>query len=150
MYLHPLRFEGVVLKNEVQTIAETLTQATTFTLSHVEIHETFCSMSDEDYSEYLETQRPILRQLLFQAFQEERSQWVEQMCHRLSKKIRIHRLEKRFNVVVGESLEEKYLFKLVDEMITEGYLVKDPTKSLLLVRSATPIELQKRNLAPIL
>ena len=152
LYLHPQNFSGVMLKNEVKQVAEALSQAKGFKLRWVDLYETCFSMNDEEYREYLESQREVIRETLFEQFKTSRRYKFKNtlpICREIAKVIQIHRVEERMSGAVGSSQEERYIQTILEQMVEEGYLVSPTKQNCNHVRSLNKTEQRALKLASL-
>lgn len=71
LYAHPQQISGVILKNEVKKVAETISNMKLSSIRWVDLHETVYVISDEEYKEYLDGKKDIIRKAIFENLQQQ-------------------------------------------------------------------------------
>ena len=150
LYLHPQDFSGVVMKNNVGTIATALSGGKTFSLERVDLYETVYDVTDDEYLQMLAAIEPEIRAKIYStahtpnkySFVNE-SRLIASVCdscapHRVGKEYRF--CEQAFSHVTG----------IVNKMKAEGYIetADGYCEDKPLIRSTNVTDLRRHGLKP--
>lgn len=130
LYLHPQDFSGVVMKKDVRSIAEALSEASLFSLRWVDVYETLYDWTDDQYVAFLNRHvREIRRRILKDAVTKRRSLFYDKNSflrvfnENISIKLSCKRVQARVSGV--DQIARRFLTETVNDMIEKGYLVSE-------------------------
>jgi len=143
LYLHPQDFSGEVLKNEVKQIAEALEKNDTFYLRWVDLYETVYDITDAEYEEFLSSIKEQIRNAILKNCKTTRTNkycYSSDIIRFISNKFGIKRIgkEKCSGIIMP------YIWKIMESLIEEGYLVA--AKENELVRTINKTEQKQKKL----
>ncbi len=142
LYLHPMEFSGVILTEEISALKQILSSAKTFRLRSIGQFEIYQDMSDQDYTEYLESCRAeIIEDILANYRTKRKNQFIVNcnMAEKIGREYRILRVDSTDHT--GDKAF-MYVSKLIDELIADGRLRTGATKKGLGIRTAVPSDLK--------
>ena len=125
LYAHPQNISGVVLKNDVQKIAEAISNMKLSSIRWVDLYETVYVISDNEYEEYLNGRKEEIRKALFEKSATTRTtKYYEafDVARHIAGMVRLNRLGLNDGKNYGSGQTIEYILKVADEMIEEGYL----------------------------
>lgn len=125
LYSHPQNISGVVLKNDVQKIAEAINNMELSSIRWVDLYETVYVISDSDYEEYLNGKKEEIRKELFEKSATKRTTKYYaafDVARHIAGIVRLSRLGHNDGKNYGSGQTIEYILKVADEMIEEGYL----------------------------
>jgi len=143
LYLHPQNFSGEVLKNEVKQIAEALEKNNTFYLRWVDLYETVYDITDTEYEEILSSKDEQIKNAILENCKTTRTNkycYSNDIIRLISNKFGIKRIgkEKCSGIIMP------YIWRIIESLIEEGYLVAPRNKEL--VRTINKTEQKQRKL----
>ena len=144
LYLHPQDFSGVVKKNDIKKIAETLSQGETFSLEWVDLYESVYDMSDKDYLEYVKSRRGDIENHVFEIAKTKRRTYfytISDVCTAVYRKIRLPRVADKNDLPTGPIRE--YVVSVIRGMVTDGWLVGAEVNNVFHIRSINKSEQKK-------
>lgn len=132
LYLHPMNFSGIILKNDIKKISEKLNNAKTFNLRWVDTYETVYVMDDEKYKEYLNNKINEIKEFILQISKTKRVTKffaIEDIADRTARQFELNRLGIKDGMSNGsgspyEGFTFNYMLDVINNIIKEGYLVK--------------------------
>ena len=125
LYAHPQNISGVVLKNDVQKIAEAISNMKLSSICWVDLYETVYVISDNEYQEYLDGRKDEIRKALFEKSATTRTTKycaAFDVARNIAGIVRLNRLGHNDGKNYGSGQTIEYILKVADEMIEEGYL----------------------------
>lgn len=125
LYAHPQDISGVVLKNDVQKIAEAISNMELSSIRWVDLYETVYDISDSEYEKYLDGRKDEIRKALFEKAVTTRTTKYYSafdVARHIAGKVRLNRLGLNDGKNHGSGQTIEYILKVADEMIDEGYL----------------------------
>ena len=125
LYAHPQNISGVVLKNDVQKIAEAISNMKLSSIRWVDLYETVYVISDNEYQEYLNGKKDIIRKALFEKSATTRANKycaAFDVARNIAGMVRLNRLGLNDGKNYGSGQTIEYILSVADEMIEEGYL----------------------------
>ena len=143
LYAHPQEINGIVRKNDVKRIAETIDRMKLSSIRYVALHDTVVDISDEEYRAYLETRKKEIRKSVFEMARTPRTNKYAELnalSHEVAKKYRIKRLGFDDGSHGGSGQIISYIESVVDEMVQEGYLLNAMIDGYRYVRSLNKAE----------
>jgi hypothetical protein len=149
LYAHPQEISGVVLKNNVKKIAETINKMELSSVDWVDLYETYYLISDEEYEKYLDGKKDEIRKLLFKECSTTRTSKYYaafDVARYIAGVVRLHRVGLNDGANYGSGQTINYILNVAQEMIKEGYLkgyIKNNTRY---VRSLNKTEQRKLKL----
>ncbi len=143
LYLHPQDFSGEVLKNEVKQIAEALENNNSFYLRWVDLYETVYDVTDAEYEKILSSKDEQIRNAILENCKTARTNkycYSSSIIRFLSEKFGIKQIgkEKCSGIIIP------YIWKIMELLIEEGYLVAARDKEL--VRTINKTEQKQKKL----
>ena len=152
LYLHPDDFSGNMLKKKVKEVAEALAKEhQTFSLRWVDLYDTVYDISDEEYKAYLETQRDTARELIFKNCKTTRTnkyRYYFDVTYEIAKRIMRPRIGCRSNHE-PTGMDREFVSNVIEELVTEGYLIKAEWNGDDYVRTSNKGELKAKKLKEI-
>jgi hypothetical protein len=149
LYAHPQEISGVVLKNNVKKIAETINKMELSSVDWVDLYETYYLISDEEYEKYLDGKKDEIRRLLFKECSTTRTSKYYaafDVARYIAGVVRLHRVGLNDGANYGSGQTINYILNIAQEMIEEGYLkgyIKNDTRY---IRSLNKTEQRKLKL----
>lgn len=146
LYIHPQNISGVVKKNNIGAIAEAFNFLECCEILYVDVYHTVYAISDEEYSEYLETKTDVVRKELFSRAKTTRTNkymplyWVSRD---VADVIRLRRLGLNDGVNYGGGQTIDFVCSVAEKMISEGWLISTDIDETPCIRSLNKTE-QKR------
>lgn len=146
LHIHPQNICGVVKKNDIGAIAETLDRLSCCNIQWVDVYHTVYIISDEEYAEYLETKVDIVRKELFSRAKTTRTNkylslyWISRDVACL---IRRKRLGINDGVNYGGGQTIDFVCSVAEKMVSEGWLISTEINGDKYIRSLNKTE-QKR------
>ena len=125
LYAHPQNISGVVLKNDVQKIAEAISNMKLSSIRWVDLYETVYVISDNEYNEYLDERKDEIRKALFEKSATTRTTKYYaafDVARNIAGMVRLNRLGLNDGKNYGSGQTIEYILSVADEMIEEGYL----------------------------
>ena len=125
LYAHPQNISGVVLKNDVQKIAEAVSNMKLSSIRWVDLYETVYVISDSEYEEYLNGRKEEIRKALFEKSATTRTTKYYaafDVARNIAGIVRLNRLGHNDGKNYGSGQTIEYILSVADEMIAEGYL----------------------------
>ena len=125
LYAHPQNISGVVLKNDVQKIAEAISNMKLSSIRWVDLYETVYVISDNEYQEYLDGRKDEIRKALFEKSATTRANKycaAFDVARHIAGMVRLNRLGLNDGKNYGSGQTIEYILSVADEMIEEGYL----------------------------
>ena len=125
LHAHPQIISGVVLKNNIRKIAETIDNMKLSSIRWVDIRETVYNISDREYEDYLNGRRDEIRKELFTASTTTRTTKYYNafdVARSLAGKFRLNRLGLNDGKNYGGGQTIDYILNVANEMIDEGLL----------------------------
>ena len=147
LYAHPQNISGVVLKNDVQKIAEAVNNMKLSSIRWVDLYETVYVISDSEYQEYLDGRKDEIRKSLFEKSATTRANkycTAFDVARNIAGMVRLNRLGLNDGKNYGSGQTIEYILSVADEMIVEGYLKYIERNGVKYIRSLNKTE-QKRN-----
>lgn len=149
LYIHPMEITGILLKKDIKTVAELLDAAKTFKLRWVDVYNDVYDMSDEEYEKYLETKRDnVVDYLLHHCGTNRTYKYLRKnnICEIIRRMIKVDRIgdEDRRWSVKRDDLAEKYISKVIDELVEQGYMIGKERNTL--IRTINKTEQKKLHL----
>lgn len=144
LYAHPQDISGVILKNDVQKVAEAISNMELSSIRWVDLYETVYVISDSDYEEYLNGKRTEIRKALFKKAMTTRTTKYYSafdVARSIAGMVRLNRL----GLNDGQTID--YILKVLDEMIEEGYLKSFVEDECKYIRSLNKTEQKKLKLS---
>lgn len=149
LYLHPQNFSGEILKNEVKQIAESLEKHNTFSIRWVDLYDTVCDITDDEYKKYLCTKDDEIRRILFQSCSTNRVNqylYTFDVCRGIADKVSLRRLGLNDGRNSGGGQTLDYIQGVIEKMVDEGFLVAKKINENICVRSINKTEQKKLKL----
>ena len=149
LYAHPQNISGVVLKNDVQKIAEAISNMKLSSIRWVDLYETVYVISDNEYQEYLDGRKDEIRKALFEKSATTR---VNKYCasfdvaRNIAGMVRLNRLGLNDGKNYGSGQTIEYILSVADEMIAEGYLKYFERDGIKYIRSLNKTEQKQSKL----
>lgn len=147
LYLHPQEFSGIVLKNDIRIILNTLLYANTFNITWVDVYETIYVMSDEEYENKLSEKYDNVKKDLLEKFVTKRTNKfhsTSEIIRVISEKYKIKRLNVKDEYGCGQT--GQYIRKIYDELVNNGYLIEVENSHGKLSRTINKTEQKKLKL----
>jgi hypothetical protein len=145
-YAHPQNISGVVLKNDVQKIAEAVSNMELSSIRWVDLYETVYVISDSEYEEYLNGKKDIIRKELFEKSATTRTTKYYSafdVARNIAGMVRLNRLGLNDGKNYGGGQTIDYILKVAEEMIEEGYLKYFERDGYKYIRSLNKTEQKK-------
>jgi len=135
LYLYPMSFSGVILREEVPAIQALLTQAKTFRLRHIGYFEVYQDMDDETYLSHLESRcEEIIDAILNYYKTKRRDLFIPGVrAEEIGESFRIRRLSTKNT---SDDLAYQMIAELVGELVDSGRLIAANTRSGVFFRTA--------------
>ena len=149
LYAHPQNISGVVLKNDVQKIAEAISNMKRSSIRWVDLYETVYVISDNEYNEYLDRRKDEIRKALFEKSATTRTTKYYaafDVASHIAGMVRLNRLGLNDGKNYGSGQTIEYILSVVDEMITEGYLKYFERDGIKYIRSLNKTEQKQSKL----
>lgn len=146
LYIHPQDISGEMLKKEVKQLAEAFEKNQTFYLRWVDIYDTVFDITDEEYTEYLDTQKDKIKSLLLSYCKTTRKNLFKNcldVTNSIAGEVRLHRINDKDGYYGERAFTTNYINTVVDELIKQGYLVLAGRTDVKLIRTINKTE-QKR------
>lgn len=146
LYAHPQDISGVVLKNDVRKIAETISNMKLSTIRWVDLYETVYVISDEEYEEYLDGKQEEICKALFEKSSTTRTTKyynVFDVARNIARTVKLNRLGLNDGENYGGGQTVDYVLKMADKMIEEGYLKCFVDGDIKYIRSLNKTEQKK-------
>ena len=147
LYAHPQNISGVVLKNDVQKIAEAISNMKLSSIRWVDLYETVYVISDNEYQEYLDGRKDEIRKALFEKSATTRAnKYCEafDVARNIAGMVRLNRLGLNDGKNYGSGQTIEYILSVVDEMIAEGYLKYFEKDGIKYIRSLNKTEQKQK------
>jgi hypothetical protein len=149
LFAHPQDISGVVRKNDVKKIAETIDRMELSSIRWVDLYETVYVISDKEYENYLDGKKDEIRKLIFEYAATKRTNNFHSaldIAVRIAEAIKLHRLGRgdEFNYYNGQTV--KYVEDTINKMIEEGYLKHFEQNGYNYIRSLNKTEQRKLKL----
>ena len=149
LYAHPQNISGVVLKNDVQKIAEAISNMKRSSIRWVDLYETVYVISDNEYNEYLDRRKDEIRKALFEKSATTRANKycaAFDVARNIAGMVRLNRVGLNDGKNYGSGQTIEYILSVVDEMITEGYLKYFERDGIKYIRSLNKTEQKQSKL----
>ena len=149
LYAHPQNISGVVLKNDVQKIAEAISNMKLSSIRWVDLYETVYVISDNEYQEYLDGRKDEIRKALFEKSATTRATKycaAFDVARNIAGMVRLNRLGLNDGKNYGSGQTIEYILSVADEMIAEGYLKYFEEDGFKYIRSLNKTEQKKSKL----
>ena len=149
LYAHPQNISGVVLKNDVQKIAEAISNMKLSSIRWVDLYETVYVISDNEYQEYLDGRKDEIRKALFEKSATTRATKYYaafDVARNIAGMVRLNRLGLNDGKNYGSGQTIEYILSVADEMIAEGYLKYFEEDGFKYIRSLNKTEQKKSKL----
>lgn len=149
LYAHPQNISGVILKNDVQKIAEAISNMKLSSIRWVDLYETVYVISDNEYNEYLDGRKDEIRKALFEKSATTRTTkyYVAfDVARNIAGMVRLNRLGLNDGKNYGSGQTIEYILKVADEMIEEGYLKYFERDGVKYIRSLNKTEQKQSKL----
>ena len=149
LYAHPQNISGVVLKNDVQKIAEAISNMKLSSIRWVDLYETVYVISDNEYQEYLDGRKDEIRKALFEKSATTRANKycaAFDVARNIAGMVRLNRLGLNDGKNYGSGQTIEYILSVADEMIAEGYLKYFEEDGFKYIRSLNKTEQKKSKL----
>lgn len=149
LYAHPQNISGVVLKNDVQKIAEAISNMKLSSIRWVDLYETVYVISDNEYNEYLDGRKDEIRKALFEKSATTRANKycaAFDVARNIAGMVRLNRLGLNDGKNYGSGQTIEYILKVADEMIEEGYLKYFERDGIKYIRSLNKTEQKQSKL----
>ena len=149
LYAHPQNISGVVLKNDVQKIAEAISNMKLSSIRWVDLYETVYVISDNEYQEYLDGRKDEIRKALFEKSATTRANKYcasFDVARNIAGMVRLNRLGLNDGKNYGSGQTIEYILSVADEMIAEGYLKYFEEDGFKYIRSLNKTEQKKSKL----
>lgn len=146
LYCHPQEISGEIKKNEVGIIAKLLEKNYTFSLEWVDLYNEVYDITDEEYTEYLNTQKDKIKNLLLSYCRTTRKNLFMNcfsIVNNIADKVRLHRINDKDGYYGERGFTANYINTVVDELIKQGCLVLAHRNDVKLIRTINKTE-QKR------
>ena len=146
LHAHPQQLSGVVLKNDVKKIAEAIDKMKLSSIRWVSLYETVYVISDCEYEKYLDGRKNEIRDELFNRSKTTRITnyyAAFDVARNIAGMVRLNRLGLNDGKNCGSGQTIDYILKVVEEMITEGYLKYFEKDGLKYIRSVNKTEQKK-------
>lgn len=150
LYAHPQQISGVILKNDVKKVAETISNMELSSIRWVDLHETVYDISDSEYEEYLNGKKNQIRKELFEKSATTRTNKFYaafDVARNIANIVRLNRLGLNDGRNYGSGQTIEYILKVADEMITEGYLKHFERDGVKYIRSLNKTEQKQSKLS---
>ena len=149
LHAHPQDISGVVLKNDVQKIAEAISNMELSSIRWVDLYETVYVISDSEYEEYLNGKQEEIRKALFENSSTTRTTKYYNafdVARHIAGMVRLNRLglNNGKNYDGGQTVD--YVLKMADKMIEEGYLKCFVENDIKYIRSLNKTEQKQMKL----
>ena len=149
LYAHPQQISGVILKNDVKRIAESINNMKLSSIRWVDLHETVYVISDNEYNEYLDGRKDEIRKALFEKSATTRATKYYaafDVARNIAGMVRLNRLGLNDGKNYGSGQTIEYILSVADEMIAEGYLKYFEEDGFKYIRSLNKTEQKKSKL----
>jgi len=149
LYMHPQDFSGEVLKNEIKTVAEALSDAKVFKLKVVNIYETVYDITDEEYEAILSLKDEKIREVLLHVCKTTRTYnfyRAEDVAFKVAKKFRTPRVGNSDGKNGGMGQTAKHILSVIETLVSEGYLISNVQGNNILIRTINKSEQKQRHL----
>ena len=149
LYAHPQNISGVILKNDVQKIAEAISNMKLSSIRWVDLYETVYVISDNEYNEYLDGRKDEIRKALFEKSATTRANKycaAFDVARNIAGMVRLNRLGLNDGKNYGSGQTIEYILSVADEMIAEGYLKYFEQNGQKYIRSLNKTEQKKSKL----
>lgn len=149
LYAHPQNISGVILKNDVQKIAEAVNNMKLSSIRWVDLYETVYVISDSEYNEYLDGRKDEIRKALFEKSATTRTTkyyTAFDVARNIAGIVRLNRLGHNDGKNYGSGQTIEYILKVADEMIAEGYLKYFERDGIKYIRSLNKTEQKQSKL----
>lgn len=149
LYIHPQNISGEILKKEVKQLAEVFENNQTFTLRWVDIYDTVFDITDEQYTEYLDTQKDKIKSLLLLYCKTTRKNLFKNcfdVINSIAGEVRLHRINDKDGHYGERAFTANYINTVVDELIKQRYLVIAGRIDVKLIRTINKTEQKKLKL----
>ena len=149
LYAHPQNISGVVLKNDVQKIAEAISNMKLSSIRWVDLYETVYVISDNEYNEYLDGRKDEIRKALFEKSATTRTNKycaAFDVARNIASTVRLNRLGLNDGKNYGSGQTIEYILSVADEMIAEGYLKYFERDGVKYIRSLNKTEQKQSKL----
>ena len=149
LYAHPQNISGVILKNDVQKIAEAISNMKLSSIRWVDLYETVYVISDNEYQEYLDGRKDEIRKALFEKSATTRANKycaAFDVARNIAGMVRLNRLGLNDGKNYGSGQTIEYILSVADEMIAEGYLKYFEEDGFKYIRSLNKTEQKKSKL----
>lgn len=146
LYAHPHSISGVVPKNDVGKIAETINNMKLSSIDWVDLYETVYVISDNEYEEYLNGKQEEIRKELFKKSSTSRKTkyyYAIDVARQIANSVRLNRLGLNDGKNFGGGQTIDYILKIADKMIEEGYLKCFVDGNIKYIRSLNKTEMKK-------
>lgn len=146
LYAHPQDISGVVLKNDVRKIAETISNMKFSSIRWVDLYETIYVMSDSEYEKYLDGKASEICKALFEKSSTTRTTKYYNafdVARYIAGLVRINRLGVNDGRHYGGGQTVDYVLKMADKMIEKGYLKCFTDGDIKYIRSLNKTEQKK-------
>lgn len=150
LYAHPQQISGVILKNDVKKVAETISNMELSSIRWVDLYETVYDISDSEYEEYLNGKKNQIRKELFEKSATTRTNKFYaafDVARNIANIVRLNRLGLNDGRNYGSGQTIEYILKVADEMITEGYLKHFERDGVKYIRSLNKTEQKQSKLS---
>lgn len=150
LYCHPQDVSGEVKKNEVKIVAEALQDNKHFTIEWVDLYNDVYDITDEQYTEYLDTKRNEIKRLLLTHSKTTRKNlYID--CWAVAKfvadEVKLHRItDKSESYYKRGAFTIDYVSSVIDDLIEQGYLVQANRTDVKLIRTINKTEQKKKKL----
>lgn len=126
LYAHPQQISGVILKNDVKKIAESISKMVLSSLRWVDLYETVYVMTDDIYEHYLNSRDVEIERELFKSCHTSRKTnylYAYDVCRTVADKFRLRRLGINDGKNYGSGQTIEHIMKLIYEMADNGLVV---------------------------
>lgn len=145
LYAHPQNISGIVEKSKIKNIAEVINNSKTMKIRWVDVYEEYALISDDKYMEILNSKRQAIAKYIVNACFTKRTNIF---CSRYGMAIEA---QERFKVNRINAIEDinnpkmtfKYVQSVIDQLITNGYLIQGTENEIAYIRSLNKTEQRK-------
>ncbi len=149
LYMHPQQFSGEVLKNEIEAIAEALTERTSvIKLRWVDLHDTVYDITDDEYEEILTAKDGEIKSSILENCKTSRVNKfmaIDDISRYIANKFRLRRVGKDDGRYGGIGQTATHIIGVIQALITDGYIVT-PKGNDKLIRTINKTEQKQRKL----
>lgn len=126
LYAHPQNISGIVAKSKIKAIAEAINNSKTMTIRWTDVYEEYALISDEDYSEILNSKREEMAKYIVENCFTKRTNLFKsrfEIAVNVQEKFKTNRINAIEDVNTHKATFN-FAQNVIDQLIEDGYLIQ--------------------------